>query len=70
MDQAVFFDRDGTLIKDKNYLDDPDGVEWFRGVFDALRELQQHDFGLFIVTNRSGGARGKFTEDARWRIMA
>lgn len=63
MDPAVFLDRDGTLIKDKNYLDTPDGVEWFDGAFETLRALRDAGYRLVMITNQSGVARGYFTEE-------
>lgn len=59
--RAVFLDRDGTLIAEKEYLHRPEGVEIFPGVGDALRALQAAGFRLFIVTNQSGIGRGYFT---------
>jgi D-glycero-D-manno-heptose 1,7-bisphosphate phosphatase len=61
MKRAVFLDRDGTLIVDKDYLRDPAGVEVFAGVGPALRRLQDAGYLLFIVTNQSGVGRGYFT---------
>ena len=37
--RAVFLDRDGTLIQEREYLADPDGVKFFPGVLEALRLL-------------------------------
>jgi D-glycero-D-manno-heptose 1,7-bisphosphate phosphatase len=56
--KAVFFDRDGTLIVDKVYLNDPDLIEYLPGVFEALRALRDAGFVFFVVTNQSGVPRG------------
>ena len=56
--KAVFFDRDGTLIVDKIYLNDPDQIEYFPGAFEALTQLRDAGFEFVIVTNQSGVARG------------
>ncbi|PIT99986.1 MAG: hypothetical protein COT74_06445 [Bdellovibrionales bacterium CG10_big_fil_rev_8_21_14_0_10_45_34] len=56
--KAVFLDRDGTIIVDKVYLNDPNGVEYLDGALDALKKLAQNNFKLFVVTNQSGIARG------------
>jgi len=61
MHAAVFFDRDGTLIIDKDYLSRPEDVVIFPGVGPALKKLQAHGFKLFIVSNQSGVGRGYFT---------
>lgn len=61
--KAIFFDRDGTLIKDQVYLNDPDKIEFLPDTFAALRLLQTAGFLLFIVTNQSGVARGLVSMD-------
>lgn len=63
MRKAVFLDRDGTIIVDKVYLNDPTGVEFFPGAIQALAELQRAGFLLIVVTNQSGIARGLVTEE-------
>jgi D-glycero-D-manno-heptose 1,7-bisphosphate phosphatase len=61
MNRAVFLDRDGTLIAEKNYLHRPEEVEVFPGAGAALKRLQDAGFKLVIVTNQSGIGRGYFT---------
>ena len=61
--KAIFLDRDGTLIRDKDYLSKPEEVELFPGVEEALKELSSAGFALFIVSNQSGVGRGYFTMD-------
>jgi D-glycero-D-manno-heptose 1,7-bisphosphate phosphatase len=58
---AVFLDRDGTLIVDKDYLHKPEEVEYFPGALDALKRLQDAGFVLVMITNQSGVGRGYFT---------
>jgi D-glycero-D-manno-heptose 1,7-bisphosphate phosphatase len=60
VNRAVFLDRDGTLIEDKDYLHCPEEVIIYPGVGPALKRLQDGGFKLFIVTNQSGVGRGKF----------
>lgn len=59
----ILLDRDGTVIVDKHYLSDPEGVELISGCGEALASLQQAGMRLYIVTNQSGIGRGYFTED-------
>ena len=61
MNRAVFLDRDGTLIAEKNYLHKPEDVEIFPGTAVALKRLRDAGFKLFIVSNQSGVGRGYFT---------
>ena len=61
--RAVFLDRDGTLIEEKEYLSKPEQVVFFPGAMDALKRLGGAGFRLFLVTNQSGVGRGYFTLD-------
>src|SRR5207245_585740 len=61
MNRAVFLDRDGTIIEEKEYLKDPAGVVLFPGAAHALKRLRDAGFKLFIVSNQSGAGRGYFT---------
>jgi D-glycero-D-manno-heptose 1,7-bisphosphate phosphatase len=61
MNRAVFLDRDGTLIAEKNYLNKIEDVAVFSGAVAALKRLQTAEFKLFIVSNQSGVGRGYFT---------
>jgi D-glycero-D-manno-heptose 1,7-bisphosphate phosphatase len=61
MTAAVFLDRDGTLIAEKNYLSKVEDVAVFPGAVTALKRLQDAGFKLFIVSNQSGVGRGYFT---------
>jgi D-glycero-D-manno-heptose 1,7-bisphosphate phosphatase len=62
MRQAVFFDRDGTLMEEAEYCSDPARVHVFPDVADALRKLHAGGFLNIVVTNQSGIGRGYFTE--------
>jgi D-glycero-D-manno-heptose 1,7-bisphosphate phosphatase len=57
---ALFLDRDGTIIHDRDYLSDPAGVELIPGVAAALAAARRLGYRLFIHTNQSGIARGMY----------
>lgn len=57
----VFCDRDGTIIYDKHYLHDPNGVELLPTSAAALQKLSSSGKDIFIVTNQSGIGRGMFS---------
>ena len=61
MHPAVFLDRDGTLIEEREYLHKPEEVVVFPGAIDGLKRLQDGGFKLVMVTNQSGVGRGYFT---------
>jgi len=68
MSRAVFLDRDGTIIEEKEYLSDPDRVVLFPGTAQALKRLQDAGFKLLIVTNQSGIGRGYYTVEDMHRV--
>ena len=61
MNRAIFLDRDGTLIVEKNYLHKPEDVEIFPGVGAALKRLSDAGYKLIMVTNQAGVGRGYYT---------
>ncbi len=64
----VLLDRDGTVIVEKNYLADPDGVELLPGAVEGLRLLLAAGYGLVLITNQSGVGRGYFTLEDLGRV--
>ncbi len=62
MNRAILLDRDGTLIRERNYLCDPDQVELESRVIPALQRLHGAGFLVIVVTNQSGIGRGYYTE--------
>ena len=60
---AVFFDRDGTLNVDKDYLYKIEDFEWLEDAPQAIRFANEHGFLVIVITNQSGIARGYFAED-------
>jgi D-glycero-D-manno-heptose 1,7-bisphosphate phosphatase len=56
--KTVILDRDGTIVVDRHYLNDPDGLSFLPGAANALRWLTEHDYRLVIITNQSGIGRG------------
>ncbi len=61
--KAVFLDRDGTLIVDKDYLADVSQIEFIKGVPETLKKLKEKGYLLIIISNQSGVARGYYKED-------
>jgi D-glycero-D-manno-heptose 1,7-bisphosphate phosphatase len=59
---AVFLDRDGTVIEDRHYLSDPQGVRVLPGAAQAVARLNRAGILAVLVTNQSGIGRGYFSE--------
>ena len=60
-DQVIVLDRDGTIVVDRHYLDDPLGLEFEPNAAEGLRRLYQRGHRLVVVTNQSGIGRGMFS---------
>ena len=61
MKKALFFDRDGTLIRDVPYLSNPEQVSLFPDTKAVLSSAREAGFLLFLFTNQSGIGRGYYT---------
>jgi D-glycero-D-manno-heptose 1,7-bisphosphate phosphatase len=64
----VFLDRDGVLVKEKDYLSHPDQLAVLAGAPQAMKALRAAGFKVIVVTNQSGVARGYFTLTALAKI--
>ncbi|MGC8761831.1 MAG: D-glycero-alpha-D-manno-heptose-1,7-bisphosphate 7-phosphatase [Bryobacteraceae bacterium] len=70
MKPCIFFDRDGTLIEERNYLSDPDQVVLIPGAAEAVRLARGAGYLTVVLTNQSGVGRGYFTLEDVERVNA
>jgi D-glycero-D-manno-heptose 1,7-bisphosphate phosphatase len=59
---AVFLDRDGTVVIERDYLSDPERAELVPNAAAALSRLTAAGFALIVATNQSGIGRGLYRE--------
>lgn len=62
MRRAVFLDRDGTIVREVNYLSREEDMELLPGAAEALRRIGEAGYLRIVVTNQAGVARGYFDE--------
>ncbi len=58
----AFLDRDGTIIRDRDYVDDPADVELLPRAAEAILRLNARAIPVAVVTNQSGIGRGYYSE--------
>lgn len=60
---AVFLDRDGTVMEDAHYIKSPEQVRLIPGAAQAVKRINDAGVPVIVVTNQSGIGRGLFTLD-------
>ncbi len=67
---VVWLDRDGTLVDDPGYLDDPAALRLIAGAAEAVARLNKAGLAVVLITNQSGIARGLMDRETVDRIHA
>jgi histidinol-phosphate phosphatase family protein len=67
---AIFVDRDGTIVRDTHYMNDPERIQLIEGAPSAIARLRTAGFAIVVVTNQSGIARGLITADEYEAVRA
>jgi D,D-heptose 1,7-bisphosphate phosphatase len=60
---ALFLDRDGIINVDHAYVYRFENIEWVEGIFDLIRFANDRGLFVFVLTNQSGVALGKYCEE-------
>lgn len=58
---AVFLDRDGVIIRERNFDYTPENIELLPGAAEGVRKLKAAGFEIIVVSNQSGIGRGLLT---------
>jgi D-glycero-D-manno-heptose 1,7-bisphosphate phosphatase len=65
---AVFFDRDGTINEELDYLDDPMSFRLLPNVRDGMKKIQDMGYRIVILTNQPGIGMGYYTKHDFYRV--
>jgi D-glycero-D-manno-heptose 1,7-bisphosphate phosphatase len=69
-ERVVILDRDGTIVIDRNYLSDPEGLSFLPGAIEGLRSMHSQGYRLIVITNQSGVGRGLFSMESLQQMNA
>lgn len=58
---AVFLDRDGVIIQERNFDYTPENIEILTGAIEAVKGLKTAGYKIIVVSNQSGIGRGLLT---------
>ena len=61
--QAIFIDRDGTLIEEIGHLHRAEDIRIYPEAFEAVRKVNQRGTLAIVITNQSAIARGLLNEE-------
>ena len=60
---ALFLDRDGVVVVERNYLARPEDVALEKGVSELMQWAHEKDLALVCPSNQAGMARGRISLD-------
>jgi D-glycero-D-manno-heptose 1,7-bisphosphate phosphatase len=60
--RALFLDRDGVINVNRGYVHTAEQTEWVPGIFELCKAARDAGYGLIVVTNQAGIARGYYSE--------
>lgn len=64
MKAAVFLDRDGVINDNGRPVNKPEELVLFKGACEAIKQLNDHGYDVYVVTNQGGVGCGYMTEMA------
>lgn len=59
--RPIILDRDGTIIVDHGYLDDPQRISFLPGSLEGMRQWHARGHLLILISNQSGIGRARLT---------
>lgn len=66
--KAIFFDRDGVIVKDTNHLYKIKDCKFYKGVFEAIKKFPT-GYKKIIITNQAGIAKGLYMKEDYKKLM-
>ncbi len=71
--KAIFLDRDGVINRDPNdgsYITGWEKFEFLPGSLEAIKDLTDNGYDIFIISNQAGVGKGVYTAESLNEITA
>jgi rfaE bifunctional protein nucleotidyltransferase chain/domain len=65
---AAFFDRDGTVIEEADYLHEPERIRFLPGALEGVKRFQDMGYRIVLVTNQPGIGIGYYSKEDFYRV--
>ena len=70
MERFIILDRDGVINVEKNYLYKIEDFQYECGAVEGLQKLSGRGYKFIVITNQAGIARGYYSEEDYFKLMA
>jgi len=65
---AVFFDRDGTVIAEADYLHEPERIRILPNALEGMKRFQDMGYRIVMITNQPGIGIGYYSKEDFYRV--
>jgi rfaE bifunctional protein nucleotidyltransferase chain/domain len=65
---AAFFDRDGTVIEEAEYLHEPERIRILPNALEGMKRFQDMGFRIVLITNQPGIGIGYYSKEDFYRV--
>ena len=65
---AAFFDRDGTVIEEADYLHEPERIRILPNALEGMKRFQEMGYRIILITNQPGIGIGYYSKEDFYRV--
>jgi D-glycero-D-manno-heptose 1,7-bisphosphate phosphatase len=65
---AAFFDRDGTVIEEADYLHEPERIRILPNALEGMKRFQDMGYRIVLITNQPGIGMGYYSKEDFYRV--
>lgn len=65
---AAFFDRDGTVIEEADYLHEPERIRILPNALEGMKRFQDMGYRILLISNQPGIGMGYYSKEDFYRV--